>query len=299
MSLLDRLRTALGVSRGTSLRGAHAVSRIEYDRQPLPAWQAALDAQHIPGTSRLVIAWEPGDVWQPIHRWFLWQLQPWALSQNYAVKAELRGPHPRSTGHYCAPGSGCDCRNEFGVATHTFNWKGGTCRLIDRQAWQLHREHERATGQLVIPRRLWVIQGHSGGHPFQIAMAEQKLRREQGLPEDVPSAGDLPYAEFDPRVLVALERYDLWRFAHGLGDPVTSAARATIHRLREHELAAHTLMWSKWEALAEEWADGAAHAARKDGLHNLRWNKVGHKARAVDMAAMREQYITDTDFEAA
>lgn len=299
MRFLERVRTALTVRRTPRALDAHAVTRIEYDRTPRPEWQAALDALHIPGTSRLLVAWEPGDVWQPIHRWFLWQLQPWTLSHNDAVKAELRGPHPRSKGHYCAPSAGCGCVNEFGVPTHTNNWKGGPVKLIDRRAWEIHRQVERTTGELVIPRRLWVIQGDNGGHPFQIAMTEQKLRREQGLPEDVPSAADLPYAEFDRRVLVALERYDLWRYAHGLGDPVTSAARATLNRLRAHELDAHRLMWSRWEGLAEEWADGAAHAARQDGLHNLRWNKVGTKARAVDMAALREQYIHDTDTEAA
>ena len=299
MAWWDRLRAALGVARSATGRGAHAVSRIEYDRAPRPEWQAALDAQHVPGTARVVIAWEPGDVWQPIHRWFLWQLQPWALSQNDAVKRELRGPHPRSTGHYCAPQSGCGCTNEWGVPTHAMAWKGGTTRLIDRQTWELHRRLERETGALVIPRRLWVIQGASGGHPFQVSMSEQKLRRELGQTPDVPSAGELPYAEFDPRVLVALERYDLWRYAHGLGDPVTAAAQATLRRMRASEIAAHTAMWAKWETVAAEWADGAAHAARQDGLHLLRWNRVGEKPRGVDMAALREQYILDTDVEAA
>lgn len=299
MRLLDRLRDALNVRRSAPVLAPHAVSRIEYDRTLPSEWQAALDAQHVPGTARVVIAWEAGDVWQPIHRWMLWQLQPWHYSQNAAVKRELRGPHPRSTGHYCAPSSGCGCKNEFGAPTHTMAWKGGTVRLIDRRAYELHWEHYRATGELVIPRRLWVIQGHNGGHPFQISMVEQKLRREQGLPEDVPSAGDLPFAEFDRRVLVGLERYDLWRYAHGLGDPVTSAAQATIRRMHASEVDAHRLMWSRWEGLAEEWAEGAAHAARKDGLHLLRWNKVGEKPRAVDMAAMRERYLYDTDTEAA
>lgn len=299
MGVWDRVRAALGVARGTASRGAHAVTRIEYDRVPRPEWQAALDAQHIPGTARLVVAWEPGDVWQPIHRWFLWQVQPWHLSENHAVKQELRGPHPRSTGHYCAPSRGCGCRNEFGVPTHTMAWKGGATRLIDRQTWELHRRIERETGELVIPRRLWVIQGASGGHPFMVSPSEQKLRRELGQTPDVPSAGDLPYAEFDQRVLVALERYDLWRYVHGLGNPLTAAADATLRRMQASEMEAHTAMWAKWELLAEEWADGAAHAARQDGLHLLRWNKVGHKARGVDMAALRDQYITDTDVEAA
>lgn len=297
MGLWDRLRDALGVRRipaGLSqTQAATAVTRIEYDRIVPAAWQAALDAQHIPGTARLVVAWEPGDVWQPIHRWFLWQLQPWHLSQNDAVKAELRGPHPRR-----------DATLQYVPAT--VNGKRelrprmiGGARFVDRRTYELHQQIERETGELVIPRRLWVIQGANGGHPFMIGAEEAKLRKEQGLPDDVPSAGDAPYAEFDRRVLTALERYDLFRYAHGLGHPITNAARVTIARLHETEVAAHKLLWAKWEALAEEWADGAAHAARQDGLHYHRWRPVGQKARAVDMDAQRHAFITDTEWEDA
>lgn len=293
MSLWDRMRAALSVSRGTSPRGAHAVSRIEYDRQPLPGWQAALDAQHIPGTARLVIAWEPGDVWQPIHRWFIWQFQPWERSHNNAVKAELRGPHPRTgTRMQYVPAT------LNGKTTLRPRIMGGPCQLIDRRAWELHHEWERQTGERVIPRRLWVIQGASGGHPFTLSTEEQALRTVQGV-ADVPSAGDLPYAEFDHRVLRALERYDLWRWANRLGtDPLTNTARVHIARLQDVEVEANRLRWAQWGEFAAEMADGASHAARQDGLHRLRLSPVGAKSRAVDMDRLEDRYINDTNLEA-
>ena len=298
MSLLDRLRQALGVSRGTPRRGAHAVTRIEYDRQPLAEWQASLDALHIPGTARLIVAWEPGDVWQPIHRWMLWQLQPWHLNQNTALKNELRGPHPRSRGHYCGPETGCQCVDEFGQRVYSRTWKGGPSTLIDRRQYELHWAHYKATGELVVPRRFWVIQGDAGGHPFTVSMSEQKWRREHGMAPDVPSASDLPYVEFDRRVLTALERYDLWRYAAGLGDPLTNVAKATLARMHATEVEAHKVMWSRWQETSEAWADGAAFAARQDGLHYHRWRPVGEKARGFDMDAIRAAYLNDTDVEA-
>jgi len=297
MAWMDRVRAACGMVRPLEASAAYqpsAVSRIEYDRVAPPAWQAALDAQHVPGTARLVVAWEPGDVWQPIHRWFLWQLQPWAGVPD-AVRRELQGPHPRTNARLTYVPRTVNGQSELRPAL-----VGGPCRLIDRRTWELHRAHEAATGERVWPRRLWVIQGPQGGHPFAITGAEQSHRRAAGLPDDVPSAGDLPYAEFDPRVLTALERYDLWRYAQGLGDPVSAAAKATIARLTADERAAHRLLWAKWETLADEWASGAAHAARQDGLHLLRHTPVGASTRpTVDYEAVKARFINDTSMEAA
>lgn len=264
---------------------------MEYDRRPDPAWQAALDAQHVPGTARVVIAWEAGDAWQPIHRWMLWQLQSWEFVPD-AIRQELQGPHPRSRGHYCAAGV-CGCQKPVN------RWKDGATSLIDRRTWELARAVYDNTGTWTFPRRLWVLQGHGGGHPYRISQAEQKWRQELGLPANVPPAGALPFAPFDRRVVVALERYDLWRYAHGLGDPMTAAARMTIRRMQATEVEAHRLMWSKWESLAAEWADGAAFAARQDGLHYHRWTPVGSRARSIDYDAARAHYLMDTDVEDA
>src|SRR5688500_5172038 len=87
----------------------------------IAAWQRELDAATYQGEklSRLVIRFEPGDPWQPIHRFLLWQcldplvtpIEPWILKA-------LNGPSPRSTGHYCSAGwCLCDLKRE--------KWVGG------------------------------------------------------------------------------------------------------------------------------------------------------------------------------
>ena len=292
MGLWDRLRDALAAKRHpTGPLMPHAVTRIEYDRTPRPEWQAALDATHVPGTARLYLAWEPGDVWQPIHRWFLWQLQPWHLSDDVARKQELRGPHPRTNAQLVYLPATINGRNELRPRL-----KGGPCTLIDRRTWELHRQIERETGELVIPRRLWVIQGDAGGHPFMVSSEDQALRTLQGVP-DVPAAGDLPYAEFSPLVLKALERYDLWRWANGR-DPMTAHVRAHVNRLRDTELEANKLRWTQWDDFTREMADGMAFAARKDGLHRLRLDPVGTRRTGRDEEREKDRYLNDFNVEA-
>jgi len=238
--------------------------------------------------ARLWLHWVPGDPWQPVHRWFLFQLQPWAHVPAH-IQGELRGPHPRTNASLMYAPKVID-----GKLEQRPRIIGGPCRFIDRTQWALHRHIERTQGVRVFPRYAWVIQGERGGHPFMIGGEEQSLRTMQGLRPDVPSAGDLPYAPFDGRVLDALARYDLWKYAHGLGDPVTAHAQTQIRRQIATEQDANRMIWARKEAVAHEVADGFAFAARQDGLHYHRWRPVGQKARHLDMDRMRHDYIHDT-----
>jgi hypothetical protein len=273
-------------------RPAYAGPCLDYARHPEAGWQAALDAATLTGdgthVARLWLHWVPGDPWQPVHRWFLFQLQPWAHVAPH-IQMELRGPHPRTnaTLHYTP-------RVIAGKLEQRPRITGGPCRFIDRTQWAIHRQIEREQGVRVFPRYHWVIQGDMGGHPFMITDEEQALRSLQGLPADVPSAGDLPYAPFDQRVVDALSRYDLWKYAHGLGDPITAHAQAQIRRQIATEQYANRMLWARKEAVAQEVADGLAFAARQDGLHYHRWRPVGQKARRIDMDAMKDHYVQDT-----
>lgn len=267
---------------------------LDYAREPQPEWQAQLDAATRGGAaSRLWLHWVPGDPWQPVHRWLLFQLQPWAHVPPH-LQQELRGPHPRTNAALVYRDRVID-----GQVMRRPAITGGPCRFIDRTQWTLHRALERRFGWRVLPRYCWVIQGAHGGHPFQLTDSEQALRRAQGLPADVPSVGDLPYAPFDQRVLTALERYDLWQYAHGLGDPVTASARARIARQVATEREANRLLWARKEAIAAQVSDGLAFHARKDGLHYHRWTPVGAAPRGSDYDRERHTYLTDTTLEAA
>jgi hypothetical protein len=270
---------------------------LDYARQPERGWQEQLDAATAvddTNIARLWLHWVPGDPWQPVHRWFVFQLQPWHQIKNEGYKQELRGPHPRTNAQLVYRQRVIDGKIELRPSI-----TGGPCRFIDRNQWVLHRELQRRFGWNVMPRYFWVIQGDAGGHPYQITDSEQALRQAQGLPADVPCAGDLPYAPFDRRVLTALQRYDLWRYAHGQGDPVTSIAKVQIARQAADEREANRLLWASKENVMGELADGFSFAARKDGLHYHRWRPVGAKARAFDYERMKEHYINDTTLEAA
>lgn len=265
---------------------------LDYARTPDPAWQAALDAATLTGdgdtVARLWLHWVPGDPWQPVHRWMVFQLQPWAHVPRH-IKAELVGPHPRTNCALVYQPKVVD-----GVLQQRPSIVGGPCRYVDRLQWALHRQLERTQGVRVFPRYTWVIQGAHGGHPFMIGAEEKLLRGASGVPVDVPSAGDLPYAEFDGRVLASVTRYDLWRYAHGLGDPLTATANVQIARQVATERDANRRVWANKEAVGHEIADGMAFAARQDGLHYHRWRKVGEKPLAVDWDRMHHEYVTHT-----
>lgn len=171
---------------------------MEWSKQPPAEWVARLE-QIVPaeGNSWLMLRWEPGEAWWPIHRWALWQVRPREVTALLYPEqlAELEGPDPRRTGHACFPGW-CDCK------VKAMAWKGGTATLIDWRQWNLYQE----TG--LFGTRWWCIEGTEGGHRWSLSAGEKHLRQLAGEVPDVPVAGSLPYAEFDERVVSAIMRED-------------------------------------------------------------------------------------------
>lgn len=164
--------------------------------ETIAAWQRELD-EVVPPTdrlSRLLIRYEPGDPWQPIGRYLLWQcVDPHHVSIEPWNRKALNGPSPRSTGHYCAPGW-CFCEIKAN------RWTGGATKLVDSATWRLYHE----TG--LYGQRWWTIQGHHGGHRFQWAPDElaPHVAQLKGKPTQTPAPGDLPFAPFDRRVIRAI-----------------------------------------------------------------------------------------------
>ena len=164
--------------------------------ETIKGWQAELDRYYDrrPRGARVVIYWEPGDPWQPINRFFLGQavdprfvtIEPWVL-------AALKGPNPRSQGHYCGDGY-CLCE------VKRYRWEGGASRFVTGYQWRMYRD----TGLYVTP--WWVIQGSRGGHRYKWEKEEvaSLVASIKGLGDQPPCAGDLPYAPFDQRVLRAI-----------------------------------------------------------------------------------------------
>jgi hypothetical protein len=216
-------------------RAAGIQTVIEYDRTPPEAWErlvwsVAPPSEHL---SWFALRWEPGDVWQPVHRWVIWHMRPKGRHPRL-LDAALRGPHPRSSGHYCGVGY-CPC------AIKANHWVGGPSSGVgvDRQTWELFRE----TG--CYGQRWWVVQGTNGGHRFTLDPIEAKVFKLHTGRSDTPAPGDLPYADVDRRVLRHLLAYDklaLWKGAIRFG----ARGDAQLSREVQHEVEQSRLALLRW-----------------------------------------------------
>lgn len=206
MLVADR-RSATGAKENIPLQ--RVATGVEFGRATPVAWQQELDAicPPSPNLPQFYLRWEAGEAWQPLGRWVIWNLQPRRITHDPnrsawydAIIAECEGPHPRSTGHHCAPNQ-CACEIKTGA------WRDGATSLIDRDTWEVYRE----TGRY--GRRWWVIQGAAGGHRYRLAPWERRIWHTVTGQQDVPSIGDLPYAPWDNRVkrhLLGLEQTMRW-----------------------------------------------------------------------------------------
>lgn len=275
--------TALGSPTQGGVRGDTRV----WHRAPEPAWVAALRAFSPPSAAHswLHLAWEPGDPWEPVERWMLYQVIPEARVRP-EVLAELRGPDPRSRGHYCGPTSLCGCP----AHKRPDCWVGGLARLANRTEWRLYRETA-ALGFAGWARAFWVIQGAEGGHPRAYTETEAALAElaDPPLPNEPPVPGELPYADPDERVWAAVRQYD--RLARGArllaqtADDLAAEDRAAAVAVRQGILA--MLERTTRQALGE-WGD----RMRRE-LSDVR---LGARApERVDYDAEAEDFLADVD----
>jgi hypothetical protein len=114
---------------------------------------------------------------------------------NADILAELKGPPPSKRGNYYDRVLGRFVRNP------DVN--------ITERAWNLYQQFG------CWGRPFWVIQGDKGGHKRWFSSIEKKFLKLAGLPADPPVPGDLPYADFDERVMEQLRRHDRLQAVHG------------------------------------------------------------------------------------
>lgn len=181
-----------------------------------------------PRFSWLKLIWEPGDPWdKPVERYIIYQMVPFhAIPAD--ILAELQGPSPRK-------------RNYYDSVLERFV-RDPDC-LITLQAWELFRT-TKCWG-----RPWWVIQGDKGGHKRYFSHTEKKLLRLMKLPVNPPIPGDLPYAEFDNRVIRQILLHDNLRHAQGgilsvRNGPAGRAATAE----KEKEFRIALMKWLKDQA---------------------------------------------------
>lgn len=190
---------------------AFAPDGFMHDREPPAEWEPQL-REVSPLSDELgwlAHVWEAGDPWGPGQRWGLYEMVhlKHILSdldddeQDPRIQ-ELRGPHPRSEGHMCSDKVPhqfqCLCRRKMNA------WRGGPCNLITLTQWKLFHRY----GGQYLPVPFWVIQGDRGGHKWEFNEQERQLLRMSDLPDEPPRIGQLPYADFDQRVLRQIVRYN-------------------------------------------------------------------------------------------
>lgn len=258
---------------------------MEWTREAPTAWQEALDRAFQPSEhlSSFYLRWEPGDRWQPIGRWMIWQLRPLRFTRPDVLKA-LQGPHPRSAGHYCAPGW-CLC------ALKTNAWRGGAtlpgAAMIDRGTWEVFRE----TGRY--GTRWWTLQGTAGGHRHRLDPVEQQVCKLRGAPTATPAPGDLPYAEFDNRAFYKIAETDRVNRWKGLARFHERGSEVLEREARDAATAAGELLWGWLESQVQ-------HTHEAVGAKG--WKALAEAAPRVpwapepcmDMDATRESVVTES-----
>lgn len=210
------------------------------DDRPVPReWQARL-RELFPATEQtthLHLRWEKGNPWEPINRWMIWHMYPvHAIADD--LRKELLGPPPRATGHYCADGW-CLCDRKMD------SWTDGAAFQIDQQQWELYRE----TGYY--GQRWWVIQGDKGGHKYRLNQIEAKVAKLHTGKSSTPAAGDLPYADFDDRVIAKIverDRARMYATVARWGEDVTVRGRMLDEEDRAGVLEANQLLWDWLES---------------------------------------------------
>lgn len=197
---------------------------------PNPRWQRELDRLFPPGGSleSLRIYWEPGYPWQRVERWMIGTVMP-AESIPGFYRGIFNCPNPGVLGEW-------DSR----VDPHTGAPIGWCYRgpPITRRQWKFFR----ATGCLLKP--YWVVQGEGVGHKYKMSRPEQVISRIHDGPGEMPTPGDLPYAEPDARTWAAIAMRDrvrnhlmsLENFEHIVereGRKVTKAEAKALDAMRD------------------------------------------------------------------
>lgn len=262
---------------------------LEYTRALPEDWERSVWTIAPPSNflTWLKIVWEPGDAWEPIERWMIYQMRSVRLmltpkngrvsGHALALVKELRGPSPRSTGHYCAPGY-CMC------AMKANQWRGGAARLIDYAQWRLFQE----TGHF--GTRWWCIQGDHGGHRHRLDQTEAKVSRIYGGPSDTPAPGDLPYADYDLRVFRKVAEQDRVRMWKGVTDYVDRNHATMDAEERDEGERARAALWSWLESQVK-------HTVQKIGLSGAQALKdvaprvLGKPVHHLDEEAIQQDFI--------
>lgn len=205
------------------------VTEFYETREPEDEWVRQLAAFTPPNAvvPYLVLHWKAGSREQPCQRWVIYEMVPLRLVDPVLVD-ELEGPDPSTVGQWSQHGPR--------------RWMSSS--MVSHDQWVLYRKYSEFKAY---PLLLWVIQGTEGGHRWMLSPQESKILRMRHLPDDVPAPGDLPYADFDRRVIDMLavrdrlKKVDIEKRTATRSRALVSAGEDRL--IREIEGRAELLKW--------------------------------------------------------
>lgn len=181
---------------GARVRVTHnPLDRVHAEPTPPPAWRRRLEALWPRSEQQqwMILRMFPerivrdGTEFRIVSgsgRWALYTMTPAALIADPTKLEQLRG----------APWWELPKEEQFGRQ-----------QMVSAYQWEMFRQHQ------CWARPYWCIQGDQGGTPMQYSLREAAILRANGLPQDVPDPGTLPFAPFDERVVTAVMARDRFR----------------------------------------------------------------------------------------
>lgn len=241
-------------------------------------WQPELDRIAPPterGLSHFRLVWEPGEPWQPVNRWVVWEMN---LPERgpLGTHMDLLGPPPRRFGRW---------NGRYFEQERSFT--------INQRQWEIHRE----TG--LWGRPVWIVQGENGGHKRRWNEVEQNLIRMQLNTQEIldpPAMGDLEYAEPDRRTIRKLAELGVvsrcGSLLHLLSHQ-TQLLDALDRRERDQARQVADQLWGWLDEQVEE----TLQLSRR--VVNEIWSRADADAELPDYEAKEEQWKDDVAYGAA
>lgn len=193
-------------------------------------WQKALDRIAPQGqrTTWLKLVWLAGNFYEPVNRWAIYEMVPPDSPMRAHIPdfllLGLEGEDPRKWGAWEDDASVPGGRR----------WRSHS--TVSRVQWDLYHTTR------CVPLLFWIIQGSHGGHHYRLPAAEAHyLSVVHGDGWEHPGPGDLPYADFDQRVvekILASDRLRKWEKAQSqpFEQRIETPSRAGLLLMKEdHE----------------------------------------------------------------
>ena len=239
---------------------------FEHTRTPDPNWEARLAEIAPPGTRLpwLKLVWMPGETYDPVQRWVIYEIFPDLAVVNPGLVQEFYKDPPRARGEW-------------------INGRWHSESLVSRVQYDLFYECKG------FPQLTWIIQGDKGGHQWVLTRAEEAMFRmlTPSVTMEWPRPGELPYADFDEQVFQALlgrdklrkmnDRLEDWeaRYKRDGTLDIERAGRTASEILREEEIGLNTAVesWLKerFYAIQSLMTDKMAKEALEDAPRTGIW----------------------------